>query len=95
MVQTRGQQSQDQPPSAHGALRGVTGEGDAASMAVISGNTLKHAVSVPSTEHSAAILAGGGSERDGPVSLVVTGSPTTISMSDPMGTSVLPLGVVS
>ncbi len=67
MVQTRGQQTGDQSPSSRGALRGVTAEGDAASTAVTSGATLKSAVSVPSTEASAAVLAGGGSGKDGPV----------------------------
>ncbi len=61
MVQTRGQQTGDQSPSGHGALKGVNAEGDAASTAVTSGNTLKHAVSAPSTEYSAAVLAGIGS----------------------------------
>ena len=81
MVPTRGQQAGDQSPSSRGALRGVTAEGDAASTAVTSGATLKPAVSVPSTEHSAAVLAGGGSGRDGPVSPLGAGSPNTISVS--------------
>ncbi len=68
MVQTRGQPTGDQSPSSCAALRGVIAEGDAASTAVTSGATLKHAVSVPSTEHSAAVLAGGGSGRDETVS---------------------------
>ncbi len=68
MVQTRGQQTGDQSPSGHGALRGITAEGHTASPAVTSGNTLKHTVSAPSTEHSAAVLAGGGSGREEPVS---------------------------
>ena len=57
MVQTRDQQTGDQSPLGRGTLRVVTAEGDAASTAVTSGNTLKHAVSAPSAEHSAAILA--------------------------------------
>ncbi len=65
MVQTRGQQTGDQSPSSCGALRGVTAEGDAASTTVTSGATLKPAVSVPSTEHSADVLMGPG--RDEPV----------------------------
>ncbi len=85
MVQTRGQQMGDQSPLSHGALRGVTDEGDAASTAVASGNTLKHAVSAHTAEHSGAVLAGGGSGRDGPVSPLGAGSPTTISVSIPMG----------
>ena len=95
MVQTRGQQTRDQSPSGRGTLRGVTAEGDATSTAVTSGNTLKHAVSVPSAEHSTAILAGGASGRDEPVSPLGAGSPTTISVSVPMGASALPSGVVS
>ncbi len=95
MVQTRGQQTGDQSLSSHGTLRGVTAEGDAASTAVTSGNTLKHAVSVPSTEHSTAILAGGGSERDESVSPLGAGSPTTISPSIPTGASALLPSVVS
>ena len=87
MVQTRGQQTGDQSPSSRGALRGVTAEGNAASTAATSGATLKPAVSVPSTEHSAAILAGGGFGRDGPVSPLGAGSLDTISMSAPMGAS--------
>ena len=89
MVQTRGQQTGDQSLSVHGALLGVTAEGDAASTAVSSGSTLKHAVPAPSAEHSAAVLAGGGSGWNEPV------SPTTISVSVPMGASVQPLDVVS
>ena len=95
MVQTRGQQTGDQSPSSRGALRGVTAEGDAASPAVTSGATLKPAVSVPSTEHSAAVLAGGGSGRDETVSPLGAGSPTTISVSAPMGASALTMGIVS
>ncbi len=96
MAQTTGQKTGDQSPSGCGALRGITAEGDAASTAVTSGNTLKHAVSAPGAEHSAAVLAGGGSGRDEPVSpLVDSGSSTTISVSVPMGASALPSGVVS
>ncbi len=95
MVQTRGQQTGDHSPSGRGTLWGITAEGDAASTAVPSGNTLKHAVSAPSAEHSAAILAGGGSGRDEPVTPLSAGSPTTISVSTPMGMTVHPLGVVS
>ena len=65
MVQTRGQQSGDQSTLSRGTLRAVTAEGDAAATAVTSGAALKPAVSVLSTEHSAAVLAGGGSGRDG------------------------------
>ena len=90
MVQTRGQQTGDQSPSSCGALRGVTAEGDAASTAVTSGATLKPAVSVPSTEPSAAVLAGGGTERDGPVSSLGAGSSNITSVSTPMGASALP-----
>ena len=93
MVQTRGQQTGDQSPSSHGTLRGVTAEGDAASTTVTAGVTLKPAVSVPSTEHSAAVLAGGGSGRDGPVSPLGAGYPNTISVSVPMGASALTKGV--
>ena len=93
MVQSRGQQTRDQSPSSRGALRGVTAEGDAASTAVTSGATLKPAVLVPSTEPSAAVLAGGGSGRDEPVSLLGAGSSHPISVSAPMGTSVLTTGI--
>ena len=48
---------------------------------------------MPSTEHSAAVLAGGGSGRDGPVSPLGAGSPNTISVSVPMGASALTMGV--
>ncbi len=94
MVQTRSQQTGDQFPSSHGALWGVTAEGDAASTTVTSGATLKHAVSVPSTEHSATILVGGGSGWDKTVSPLGAGSSTTISVSTPIGTSTLTTGVV-
>ncbi len=93
MVQTRGQQTGDQSPSSRSALRGVTAEGDAASIAVTSGATLKPAVSVPSTEPSAAILMGGGSGRAGPVSPQGAGSSHTISVSAAMGPSELAMGV--
>ncbi len=95
MVQTRGQQTGDQSPSSRGCLWGVTAEGDTASTAVTSGNTLKHAASVPSTEHSTAVLVGGGSGWDEPVSPLGAGSPTTISVSAPLGTSALLPGAVS
>ncbi len=95
MVQTRGQQTGDQSPSSHGALRGVTAEGDAASTAVTSGSALKPAVSVPNTEHSAAVLAGGSSGWDGPVSQLGAGSPTTICVSAPMAASALITGIIS
>ncbi len=95
MMQTIGQQTGDQSPSSRGALQVITAEGDAASTAVTSGNTLKHAVSVPSTEHSTTVLVGGGSGREEPVSPLGTGSPTTISVSAPMGASALPSGFVS
>ncbi len=95
MVQTRGQQTGDQSPSGCDALRGVTAEGDAASTTVSFGNTLKHAVSAPSAEHSAAILAGGGSGWEETVSLLGAGSPTTVSFSVPMGASAKPLGIAS
>ncbi len=92
MVQTRGQQTGDQSPPGRGALRGVTAEGDAVATTVSSGNTLKHAVSA---EHSAAILADGGSGRDDPVSPAGAGSPTSASVSVPRGVSAHPLGIVS
>ncbi len=95
MVQTRGQQTEDQSPPGRGALRGVTAEGDTASTTVTSRNTLKHAVSAPSAEHSTAVLAGGGSGWDEPVTPLGAGSPTTVSVNDPKGASVHPLGVVS
>ncbi len=95
MVQTRGQQTGDQSPSGCGALRGVTAEADAASTDVTSGNTLKYAVSAPSAEHSPAVLAGGGSGWEEPVSLLGAVSPTTVSVSVPMGASAQPLGVIS
>ena len=95
MVQTRGQQTRDQSSSSRFALWGVTAEGDAASTAATSGNTLKHAVSVLGTEHSAAVLAGGGSGWHEPVSPLGAGSPTTISVSAPMGKSMLLSGAVS
>ena len=87
MVQTRGQQTGDQSPSSRGALRGVTAEGDAASTAVTSGVTLKPAVSVPSTEPSAAVPAGGGSGRDGPVSPQGAGTSHTVSANAPTSAS--------
>ncbi len=74
---------------------GVTAEGDAASTAATSGSTLKHAVSVPSAEHSAAVLAGGSSGQDEPVAPLGAGSPTTLSVSAPISASALPSGVVS
>ncbi len=95
MVQTRGQQTGDQSPSSRGALRGVTAEGDAAFTTVTPGATLKPAVSVPSTEHRAAVLEGGGPVRDGPVSPLGTGFTPTISVSTPMGASALTTDVVS
>ena len=103
MVQTRGQQTGDQPPSGRVTLRGVTAEGDAASTTVTSGNTLKHAVSAPSAEHSAsscpeplpAVLAGSGSGQEEAVSPLGAGAPTTVSISAPMGSSMQPLSVVS
>ncbi len=55
MVQTRGQQTGDQSPPVRATLRGSTAEGDAVATAVSSGNTLKHAVSAPSAEHSATV----------------------------------------
>ncbi len=94
MVQTIGQQTGDQSPPSHSALWGVTAEGDAASTAVTSGATLKHTVSVPSTEHSAAVLVGSGAGRDEPVSSLGAGSPTTISVSAPIGVSALLPGIV-
>ncbi len=60
-----------------------------------SGSTLKHAISAPIAEHSAAIQAGGGSGREGPVSPLGAGSPTPVRVSVPMGVSVPPLGIVS
>ena len=72
MVQTRGQQS---GAPGRGALRGVTAEGDAVATTVSSGSTLKHAVSAPSTEHNAAVLAGGGSGWEELVSPLGVGSP--------------------
>ncbi len=81
--------------SGRGALRDVTTEGDAASTSVTTGNTLKHAVSVPSAEPSAAVLMDGGSGRGEPVSPLGAGSPTTISVSIHMGANAYPCGVVS
>ena len=81
MVQTRGQQSGDQSPSSRGTLRGVTAEGDAASIAVTSGATLKPVVSVSNTETSAAVLAGSSAGRDSSVSPLGAGSSHTISVS--------------
>ncbi len=95
MVQTRGQQTGDQSPPGRGALRGVTAEGDTVATTVSSGNTLKHAVSAPSAEHSAVIPAGGGSGQEGSVSPAGTGSPTSASVSVPRGVSAQPLGIVS
>ena len=89
MVQTKGQQTRDQSPPSHGTLRGVTVEGDAASTAVTSGATLKPTVSVPSTEPSIAILTGGDSGSNGPVSPQGAGSFHTSSVSAPMGVSAL------
>ncbi len=78
MVHTRGQETGYQSPSGCGTLRGITAEGDVVTTTVSSGNTLKHVVSVPSTKHSAAVLAGGGS-RD-PVFPEGAGSPTPTSV---------------
>ena len=95
MVQTRGQQTGDQFPPGRGTLRGVTAEGDAVATTVSSGNTLKHAVSLPSTEHSAAVLVGSGSGRYSPVSPAGARSPTSASVSVPRGRSVQPPGIIS
>ncbi len=95
MVQTRGQQTGDQSPPAHGTVWGITAEGDAVATTVSSGNTLKHAVSPLSAEHSTTVPAGGGSGREGPVSLVGTGLPTSASVSILVGVSAQPLGIVS
>ncbi len=78
MVQARGQQTGDHPPG-RGALRGITAEGDVVVTTVSSGNALKNAVSVPSAEHSAAVLAGSGSGREEPVSPAGAGSPTHLT----------------
>ncbi len=64
-------------------------------LTVSSGNTLKHAVSVPSSEHSTIVLVGGGSGREEPVSPAGAGSPTPVSMSIPRGVSAHPLGIIS
>ena len=93
MVQTRGQQSGDQSPSSRGALRGVTAEGDAVSIAVTSGVTLKPAASVPNTATSAAVLAGSSAGRDSSVSPLGAGASHTISVSTPMGASALATSV--
>ncbi len=93
MVQTRGQQTGDQPRSSRGALRGVTAEGDAASTAVTSGATLKPEVSVPRTEPHAIALMVGGTGRDGPVSSLGIGSSHTTSVSAPMGVSALTMSI--
>ncbi len=95
MVQTRGQQTGVQSPSGYGALWGVTAEGNAVATTVSSGNTLKHAVSAPSTEHSTAVPVGGGSGREGLVSPAGAGSPTSASVSIPRGMSTQPLGTPS
>ncbi len=95
MVQTRGQQTRDQSPSGHGALWGVTAEGDVVTTTVSSGNTLKDAFSVPSAEHSTNIHAGVGAGWEGLVSPVGTGSLTQVSVSIPRGMSAHPLGIVS
>ncbi len=50
---------------------------------------------MPSTKHSAAVQAGGGSGPDNPVSPVGAGSPTSASMGVPRGVSAHPLGIVS
>ncbi len=75
MVQTRGQQTREESPSSRGALRDVTAEGDAASTST----ELLLALALPSTEHSTAVLAGGGSGRNGPVSshTISVSAPTT------------------
>ncbi len=65
------------------SLRGVTAEGDVVATTVSSRNTLKHAVPAPSTEHSVAVLAGGGSGREGPVSSAGAGTTTPVSVSIP------------
>ncbi len=95
MVQTRDQQTGDQSPPGHGALRGVTAEGDAVATTVSSGNTLKHAVSAPSAEHSATIPVSVGAGWEGVVSPAETGSPTQTRVSIPRGVSAQPLGAVS
>ncbi len=53
----------------------------------------KHAVSVPSAEHRTAILAGGGSGWDEPVSPPGAGSLTTFDMSVPMDASTQPRSI--
>ncbi len=68
MVQTRGQQTGDQSPPSRGALCSVTAEGDVVATTISSGNNLKHAVSVPGAKYSTAVLAGGGSGWEEPVS---------------------------
>ncbi len=50
---------------------------------------------MPSAEYSAAILAGGGSGREEPVSPLGAGSPTPASVSVPKGANEHPLGILS
>ncbi len=83
MVQTRGQQTGDQSPPGRGALWGITAEGDAVATTVPSGNTLKHAVSAPSDEHSATIPRGAYTGWERLVSPVGTGSLTQAGVSSP------------
>ncbi len=95
MVQTSGQQTGDKSPSGRGILQGVTAECDTFATSVSSGNTLKYAVSAPSTEHSATIPEISGSGREGLVSPAGAGSPTLASVSIPRGIIAHPLGIVS
>ncbi len=94
-MQTRGQQTGDQSLPGRGALQGITAEGDVVATTVSSVNTLKHAVSAPSAEHSAPILVGGDSGWDDPVSPSGAGSPTSASVTVPRGVNAQPLGIVS
>ncbi len=87
VLETRGQQTGDQSPPGHGALCGVTAEGDAVARTVSSGNTLKHAVSAPSAEHRTAIPMGMGRGREVFISPVGIGSPSHTSGSAPGGVS--------
>ncbi len=59
-----------------GALRGVTAEGDAVTTTVCSGNTLKHAVSAPSADHSASALQSPHADKESLSSWLGACSPT-------------------
>ncbi len=95
MVQIRRKQTGDQSPPGCGALWCIAAKGDVVATTVSLGNTLKHAVSAPSAEHSATVPMGVGAEREDLVSPAGTGSPTQTSTSVLRGVSAHSLGAIS